>query len=95
MSSSKLVFRLHAVRRMFERSLSSVDVLRQVLENGETIEEYPSDYPNPTRLILGWDEEQPIHLAVSENHKTLETIVVTVYSPDPEQWTDDFRSRDR
>jgi hypothetical protein len=95
MPHPKLTFRLHAIQRMFERDLTNVDGLRRVLAEGETIEEYSNDFPNPTRLILGWLDEAPLHMAVSENRKANETIIVTVYVPDPAQWTDDFRSRDR
>ena len=95
MSNPKIIFRLHALQRMFERDISNVPDLRRVLAEGETIEEYSNDFPNPTRLIFGWMDDVPVHMAVSENHKTNETIIVTVYIPDPAQWTDDFRSRDR
>ncbi len=95
MSNLKIIFRLHAIQRMFERDISSVADLRGVLAEGETIEEYSNDFPNPTRLILGWIDNAPVHIAVSENRKANETIIVTVYTPDPAQWTDDFRSRDR
>ena len=45
----RLIFRVHAVRRMFERGISEEDV-RAVLATGETIESYPSDTPYP-RLV--------------------------------------------
>ena len=47
-----LVFRIHAITRMFQRRISKDDV-RQVLENGETIETSPRDTPYPSRLVLG------------------------------------------
>lgn len=37
MSVSRLVFRVHAIKRMFQRHISKDDV-RHVLESGETIE---------------------------------------------------------
>jgi hypothetical protein len=95
MSTPKIIFRLHAIQRMFERDISNIADLRRLLAEGETIEEYSNDFPNPTRLILGWLDDAPVHMAVSENRKTNETIIVTVYIPDPAQWMDDFRSRDR
>ncbi len=42
----KLTFRIHAIPRMFERSFSPEEV-RSVVENGETIQEYPEDTPYP------------------------------------------------
>ena len=49
---SSLVFRIHAIQRMFERSVTRADV-REVLATGEVIEQYPDDTPYPSRLILG------------------------------------------
>jgi len=40
----RLVFRVHALRRMFQRRISEADV-REVLATGETIEAYPADTP--------------------------------------------------
>jgi len=38
----RLVFRVHAIQRMFERRIMEEDV-RDVVESGETIEHYPED----------------------------------------------------
>jgi Domain of unknown function (DUF4258) len=51
--SNRLVFRAHALRRMFERRIS-VDDVRDVVTKGETIEEYPYDTPYSSRLMLWW-----------------------------------------
>jgi hypothetical protein len=42
MAADRLVFRLHAVQRMFRRRISMADV-RHILSSGETIEEYTWD----------------------------------------------------
>ncbi len=49
----KLVFRQHAIRRMFERRISVEDV-NAALVNGKIIEDYPDDAPYPSRLLLGY-----------------------------------------
>lgn len=90
----KLTFRIHAIQRMFERQISPEDV-RFAVESGETIQEYPDDTPYPSRLILGWKSQRPIHVVVADNEPGNEKIVVTVYEPDPNQWTDDFKRRKR
>ncbi len=46
----RLVFRVHAVERMFGRGISEEDV-RHALANGEEIESYPEDAPYPSRLV--------------------------------------------
>ena len=49
----KLVYRVHALRRMFVRSITPAEV-RTVIEQGQTIERYPEDTPYPSRLLLGF-----------------------------------------
>jgi ribosomal protein S18 acetylase RimI-like enzyme len=91
-SSRQLVFRVHAIRRMVERRISRADI-HQVLERGEIIEEYPDDTPYPSRLLLGFCDSRPIHVVVAENTDTQETIIITTYEPNPDQWDSTFRGR--
>jgi Domain of unknown function (DUF4258) len=92
-SQARVVFRLHAVRRMFERRIAESDV-REVLGNGETIETYPDDVPYPSRLVLGWaGRTRPLHVVVADNVAMREMIVVTVYEPDLTIWLPGFRRR--
>ncbi|MFN3477111.1 MAG: DUF4258 domain-containing protein [Candidatus Methylomirabilales bacterium] len=60
---------------------------------GEVIEEYPNDTPYPSRLVLGWRGARPLHVVVADNPDSQETVVITVYEPDPEQREPDFRRR--
>ena len=89
---SHLVFRVHAVRRMFERGISVEDV-RAVIAIGETIATYPDDTPYPSRLILGWRGPRPLHVVAADHEEADEVIVITVYEPDPAQWDSEFRRR--
>jgi hypothetical protein len=79
---------------MFERRISDEDV-QSVLETGEAIENYLDNSPYPSRLILGFCGSRPIHILVADNNKDQETIVITVYEPDPAQWDPTFRRRKR
>ena len=88
----KIIYRIHAVQRMFQRFIDTKDV-RFAIENGETIENYPEDTPYPSRLILGWSSQRPIHIVIAENLPDEELIVITVYEPDPDLWEADFRAR--
>lgn len=92
MACGRLVFRVHALRRMSTRAISEADV-RDILENGEQIEDYPQGEPYPSRLVLGWVESRPVHVVVAEDGAEDETIVVTVYEPEPDRWKDGFRRR--
>lgn len=92
MTSEKLVFRAHALRRMFRRGIG-LDEVHQALSAGETIESYPQDIPYPSRLVLGWSGNRALHIVTADNTEDRETIVITVYEPDPALWNTDFRRR--
>ena len=51
MTYDRLVFRKHAVQRMFQHGISAVDV-HHVFKNGEVIEDYPDDKPYPSCLNI-------------------------------------------
>ena len=65
-NKQSLVFRVHAIQRMFERAITKENV-RQALATGKTIEAYPEDQPYPSRLVLGWAGTRPIHVVVADN----------------------------
>jgi len=91
MSSGRLVFRVHALQRMASRVVGEVEI-RDVLENGKVIEARPDDLPYPTRVMLGWIGDRPIHVVATENEEG-ETVIVTVYKPEPDRWADGFTRR--
>ena len=92
MSGERLLFRVHALVRMAQRGISEQEV-RRALDDGEVIEEYPNDYPFPSRLVLGRCGDRPIHIVVAENHEEYTLIVITVYVPEPAKWQAGFRKR--
>jgi len=89
-----IIFRVHAIQRMFERGVSAQEV-RSVLERGEVVEDYSDETPNPSRLLLGWRGRHPLHVVAEERAGRDETIVVTAYVPDRSQWGSDFKRRRR
>jgi len=92
MNNSTLLFRIHAVQRMFERNISMKNV-EWALQSGETIEDYSGEMPEPSRLILGFQGKRPFHMVTSENPQTNQITIITVYVPDPDKWNKDFKSR--
>ena len=94
MENVRLIFRMHALMRMFERRIGIEDV-QKALATGETIEDYPEDKPYPTKLILGYIGSKPLHVVVAGDDEMGEVIVVTVYEPDSGQWDSTFRRRKR
>ena len=90
--NSRIVYRVHAIERMAERGISD-EVVRKVLMQGKEIESYPFDFPYLSRLLLGWYVTRPIHVVAADNSADNETIIVTVYEPDPDLWESDFGRR--
>lgn len=88
----KLIFRQHAIQRMFERGISVPEV-EHVLSHGRVIEDYPTDTPYPSQLLLGQSNDRNLHLVAAVNGE--ERIIVTVYEPDPALWSADFSRRRR
>ena len=88
----KLIYRQHAIRRMFERAISEAEV-RQVLESGRVIEAYPDDTPYPSALLLGYSADRPLHVVYADIEGENERIIITVYEPDPARWEADLATR--
>ena len=89
----RILFLPHAVRQMSQpdRMIKTKDV-REVLMNGEIIEDYPEDVRGHSCLILGFDRSgRAIHVVCSPKEEYL--AIITTYLPDPNQWHDDFRKR--
>jgi len=74
----------HARVRMFERNISTDDLL-EVISLGEIIEEYPDDEPCPSALILGFINKAAYHVvaAICIDHLR----IITVYIPEDGKWT--------
>lgn len=90
----KLIYRQHAIQRMFERGISEADV-SAALAGGRVIEDYPTDTPYPSRLWLGYAHDKPLHVVAADNQQDNERIIITVYEPEPAQWGSDFATRKR
>lgn len=92
MKFTNLIFRFHAIQRMFKRAIT-VDEVKEALDNGEIIESYPDDWPLPSSLVLGYSGDRPLHIVTAEDAKNESLIIITVYEPDPELWEDGFKRR--
>ena len=92
MNKRRTLFRVHAVQRMFERDISLRKV-RQAIQSGEIVEDYSTEMPEPSRLLLGFQGRRPFHVVTSENPKTNDLTVITVYLPDPGKWDKSAKSR--
>lgn len=88
----RLIFRVHAIQRMYQRRISVEDV-KYVLATGEAIEEYPNDTPYPSRLVSGRCGSRFLHVVAAFNKESDEEIIVTVYEPHVGRWEGDYKGR--
>jgi hypothetical protein len=65
------------------------------LRHAEVIEETEVEFGQLKELVLVVDWRDPLHVAVVVDDVRQEERVVTVYQPDPEQWSSDYRRRRR
>ena len=77
---------------MFERKISEENI-HEVIESGELIAEYPSDYPYPSYLLLGFPENIPLHVLIAKDNESDDCYVVTTYVPRRDIWNRDFKTR--
>lgn len=97
MACNRIKFSAHGLIKLTVRNIDAEDVI-DVLMNGETIFEYPSDKPYPSRLVLGWvksSPEQALHVVVAEDAETDTCIVVTAYWPDKNMWERDYKTKNK
>lgn len=78
-------FSRHAVDQSILRRIN-VQQIREAIEDGRVIEDYPEDKYGPSCLILGFTEAgKPVHVHCSHPSRPLIKII-TVYEPDPKLW---------
>ncbi len=81
----------HSNRRFYERGITLDDIESAIL-NGKIIEEYPTDTPFPSCLILGKSvNKSPLHVVVSTDEEIL--YIITAYYPNLQKWYEDFATR--
>lgn len=90
--NGRLQWQRHALERMLEREISRNDV-KEVLSEGEIIENYPDDHPFPSILVLGFLNEKPLHVVIGMDKEENWCYVITAYRPDPDHFKQDFKTR--
>jgi hypothetical protein len=85
-ANDTIILTEHLLTRMRQRQIRLKDI-KQTIENGEIIEQYPTDYPFPSCLING----DNLHIVCSIGEGRL--YIITAYRPSPEQWEAEGRKR--
>jgi hypothetical protein len=92
MKYNRIIFSQHAFTRMFEREITP-DAVKRAAQMGEIIENYPDDQPYPSVLLLYFEEGRALHVVASVNQEVADCYIVTAYWPEPNLWSDDFKTR--
>ena len=89
--STALRWTNHVLIRLLQRNILTDDVVC-ALFNGEIIEQYPTDYPYPSCLILGTaNGNRSLHVVCGLGDGEL--WLITAYYPNSDEWEQDFKSR--
>lgn len=93
LQTDSVFWKSHMLNRMRERSITADEIL-YCLKNGDIVEQYESDKPFPSALVIGFTEKgRPIHVVVGMNVDENELHIVTTYEPELDKWEDGFRKR--
>ncbi|MCZ7673276.1 MAG: DUF4258 domain-containing protein [Chloroflexi bacterium] len=86
-SNGSFEFSKHAVDQTILRGIS-VQEIRELIHDGEVIEDYPDDKYGPSCLIFGVTKnKRPLHIQCSYPSRPMIKII-TVYEPNSEKWID-------
>ena len=94
-AAKRIIYLPHAVRQMSlpGRMITVADV-RNVVEGGQLVEDYPEDTRGHSCLILGYGLNGiPIHVVCSPKNDYL--AIITAYVPSLQEWEDDYKKRKR
>jgi len=76
-----IVLTEHLLTRMRQRQIKWKDI-KETIETGEIIKQYPTDFPFPSCLVNG----NNLHIVCSIGEGNL--YIITTYRPSAQQWKD-------
>lgn len=83
----------HALREAEADGLT-IHEIETASVSGECIEDYLDDRRGPSCLLLGrLGDGSAVHALWGFDAPSRQAILVTVYRPDPQRWSEDFRTR--
>jgi hypothetical protein len=92
-AAQRIIYLPHAVRQIsWSDRMISVTEVRNVVERGESVEDYPRDVRGHSCLILGYGMGGiPNHVVCSPKNDYL--AIITAYIPSPEEWEYGYKRR--
>jgi Domain of unknown function (DUF4258) len=82
----------HALSRNELRHIRTRHV-QAILDQGDIIEVMSRPHGGVKRVYLGKFENRTLHVVVDVDADETEGVIVTVYVPDPKEWTNGYRER--
>jgi hypothetical protein len=95
----RIVYTDHGEEKRRKEGVSDAGV-RSVLSEGMALRRYPEETPE-SYLAFGWlgeparlgtyEKGRPLHVVAADDEKRRVTWIITIYEPDPNRWTDNFK----
>ena len=94
-AAKRILYLPHAVRQMSRLDrMILVEEVRNVVERGELVEDYPEDLRGHSCLLPGYKlDDTPTHVVCSPKEDYLSLITAQI--PDLEEWEYDYKRRRR
>lgn len=90
-SEKQIRWSAHAAARIQERGIKRTDIIHCLL-NGELIEDYPTDFPHPSCLVLGFTlAGKALHVVAGCDDEYV--YIITAYIPDLTKFEADLKTR--
>ena len=92
-AEKRILYLPHAVKQMSKpERMITTDEIREIVLNGNVIEDYPEDVRGHSCLMLGFGKEnRPLHVVCAPKNEYL--VIITAYIPNSEEWSGDFSRR--
>ena len=89
----QIIYTEHALDRMnAENEMITLEEVREVVAQGEIIEDYPEDVRGHSCLMFViTSSRRPVHVVCAPKEQYLG--IITVYVPSGLKWKDDFKTR--
>ena len=78
--------------RLQQRALTA-EMVRNAIATLEIVEAYPQDKYLPSFLVRGESEGSVFHAQIATDVEGKNIRIVTMYTPDPEEWDEGLRVR--
>lgn len=92
-AKKRIIYTQHALDEMnTEEDIISCDEIREIIFEGEIIEDYPEDKRGHSCLIFNYtSKRRAVHVICSPKEGYLG--IITAYVPALDKWEDDFKTR--